>query len=168
MQKEQDRRKIALFVVVAALVLALDQLSKSWVRNNAAEIELLPGFLDFVYVKNYGSAFGLLANQTFLLISITITSLVIILLFLRHLYRTTTLSFVSTGLILAGALGNLIDRLRFGYVTDFIDVHLGNLFHWYTFNIADTAIVIGILTFIYSLYRSGLFSKVYEHRRSKD
>ena len=168
MQKEQDRRKIALFVVVAALVLALDQLSKSWVRNNTAEIELLPGFLDFVYVKNYGSAFGLLANQTFLLISITITSLVIILLFLRHLYRTTTLSFVSTGLILAGALGNLIDRLRFGYVTDFIDVHLGNLFHWYTFNLADTAIVIGILTFIYSLYRSGLFSKVYEHRRSKD
>ena len=171
MQKEQDRGKIALFVVVAALVLALDQLSKSWVRNNAKMevgwiIELLPEFLDFVYVKNYGSAFGLLANQTFLLISITITSLVIILLFLRHLYRTTTLSFVSTGLILAGALGNLIDRLRFGYVTDFIDVHLGNLFHWYTFNIADTAIVIGILTFIYSLYRSGLFSKVYEHRHS--
>jgi len=169
MQKEQDRRKIALFVVVAALVLALDQLSKSWARNNVIEIELLPGFLNFIYVGNYGSAFGLFANQTFLLISITITSLVIILLFLRHLYRATTLSFVSTGLILGGALGNLIDRLRFGYVTDFIDVHLGNLFHWYTFNLADTAIVIGIFTFIYYLCCSGLFSKVYEHgRRSKD
>jgi len=161
MQKEQNRKKIALSLPVAALVVALDQLSKLWVRNNLPEIELLPGFLDFIYVKNYGSAFGLLANQTFLLIAITIASIIIILLLLRYLSPVTNLSIVSIGLILGGALGNLIDRLRFGYVIDFIDVHLQNLFHWPTFNLADAAVVIGIFIFIYSIYRSSLLSKAH-------
>ena len=169
MQKEQNRRKIALFLPVAALVVTLDQLSKLWVRNNPPEMELLPGFLDFIYVNNYGSAFGLLANQTFLLITITIATLVIILLFLHHLSSTSILTIMSAGLILGGALGNLIDRIRFGYVTDFIDIHLHNFFHWPTFNVADAAVVIGIFTLIYSLYRSGLLSKVYGHEHgSKD
>ncbi len=161
MQKEQNRKKIALSLPVAALVVAIDQLSKLWVRNNLPEIELLPGFLDFIYVKNYGSAFGLLANQTFLLIAITIASLIIILLFLHRLPSISTLTIVSAGLILGGALGNLIDRLRFGYVIDFIDVHLQNLFHWPTFNLADAAVVIGIFIFIYSIYRSSLLSKAH-------
>ena len=161
MQKEQNRKKIALSLPVAALVVALDQLSKLWVRNNLPEIELLPGFLDFIYVKNYGSAFGLLANQTFLLIAITIASLIIILLFLHRLPSISTLTIVSAGLILGGAIGNLIDRLRFGYVVDFIDVHLQNLFHWPTFNLADAAVVIGIFIFIYSIYRSSLLSKAH-------
>jgi signal peptidase II len=128
-------------------------------------MELLPGFLNLVYVKNYGSAFGLLANQTFLLITITIASLLIISLLLRYLSPATTLSIVSIGLILGGAIGNLIDRLRFGWVTDFIDIHLQNLFHWPAFNLADASITIGICLFIYSLYRSGLFKKAYEHER---
>ena len=170
MLKEQDKRKIALFPLVAALVVALDQLSKSWVRAISPQIELLPGFLDLISVPpNYGAAFGLLANQTSLLIGITIASLIIIPLLLRYLSPASILSIVSIGLILGGAIGNLIDRLRLGYVTDFIDIHLGDLYHWYTFNLADAAIVIGIFTFIFSLYRAGLFSKVYEHeRRSKD
>jgi len=169
MQKEQDRRKIVISLLVAASVVALDQLSKLWIKNNPHGVELLPGFLDFVYVENYGSAFGLFANQTFILITIIVISLIIILLFLYLSSPATTLSIVAVGLILGGALGNLIDRLQYGYVTDFIDVHLQNLYHWYTFNLADTAIVIGILTFIYSLYRSGLFNKAYKNgHRSKD
>ena len=169
MLKEQDRKKTALFLLVAALIVFLDQLSKSWVRANSPQIELLPGFLDLISVPpNYGAAFGLFANQTFLLITITIASLIIILLLLRYLSPATTLSIVSVGLILGGAIGNLIDRLTFGCVTDFIDIHLRDLFHWYIFNLADAAIVIGIFTFIYSLYRAGLFSRVYQHgRRSK-
>ena len=169
MRKEQDRRKITLSLLVATLVVLLDQLTKLWVRTNSPQVELLPGFLDLISVPpNYGAAFGLLANQTFLLIAITIASIVIILLLLRYLSPATILSIVSIGLILGGAIGNLIDRLRFGYVVDFIDVHLGELFHWYTFNLADSAIVVGIFVFIYALYRSGLFSKAYEHgRRSK-
>ena len=172
MQKGRDslpKAKMALSLGVAASVVVLDQLSKLWVRANSPRMELLPGFLDLVHVENYGSAFGLLANQTFLLIIIPVASLFIILLFLRYLSSATTLGIISIGLILGGAIGNLIDRLRFDCVTDFIDVHLHNLFHWPAFNLADAAITVGILTLVYSLYRSGLFRKVYEHdRKAKD
>ena len=161
----EHRGKLRLFLIVAALVVALDQVSKLWIRANSPRIELLPGFLDLVHVENYGSAFGLLANQTFLLTTISIASLLIILLFLRYLSPATTLSMVSIGLILGGAVGNLIDRLRFGYVTDFIDIHLQNFFHWPAFNFADAAITVGIFTLLYSFYKSGLFRKAYEHNR---
>lgn len=159
----EDRGKLTLFPIVAAVVVTLDQLSKLWVRANSPQIELLPGFLNLIHVENYGSAFGLLANQTFLIITIGIASLLFILLFLRYLSPATTLSIVSIGLILGGAVGNLIDRLRFGHVTDFVDMHLQNLFHWPAFNVADAAITVGILLLIYSLYKSGLFRKEYEH-----
>ena len=163
------RSKIGLFLIITASIVALDQVSKSWVRANSPQIEILPGFLDFIHVENYGSAFGLFANQSFLLITITIVTILIILLFLRYLAPASILSVVSVGLILGGAVGNLIDRIRFGYVTDFIDIHLQDIFHWFTFNIADAAITIGIITLIYSLYRSGLFSKAYEHdRKTRD
>ena len=156
--------KTGLFLATTAIVVVLDQVSKSWVRANLPQIELLPGFLDFIYVENYGSAFGLFANQTFLIVIVVIATILIVLLFFRYLSPSPTLSIVSISLILGGALGNLIDRLRFGYVTDFIDIHLYEIFHWFTFNIADAAITIGIITLIYSLYRSGLFSKAYEHK----
>jgi signal peptidase II len=155
--------KLRLFLSVVALVVVLDQLSKLWIRANSPRIELLPGFLDLIYVENYGSAFGLFANQTFLIIAISLVSLLIILLFLRHLSPATILSMVSIALILGGAIGNLIDRLRFGYVTDFIDIHLQNLFHWPAFNIADAAITVGILTLLFSFYKSGVFKRAYEH-----
>ena len=157
------RSKIGLLLIIVASIVALDQVSKSWVRANLPQIELLPGFLDFIYVENYGSSFGLFANQSFLLITFSIVTILIILLFLRYLSPASILSVVSVGLILGGAVGNLIDRIRFGYVTDFIDIHLQEIFHWFTFNIADAAITVGIITLIYSLYRSGLFSKAYEH-----
>jgi signal peptidase II len=161
----QDRRKTGLFLNAAALVVILDQLSKLWIRDNLVPGESLPivGRLNLTYIWNTGSAFGLLANQAFLLTILTLASLLIILLFLHYLHPATTLGIVSPGLIFGGAVGNLIDRLRLGYVTDFIDVRLWGNFHWPTFNLADTAVVVGIFTLIYFLYRSGIFRKVYEH-----
>jgi signal peptidase II len=163
----EGTRKIRLSLTVATLVVIFDQLSKLWIRNNLAPLESLPevGFLRLTHVLNTGSAFGLLANQTFLLIIATISSLIIILLFLHYLPSAATLSIISASLILGGAIGNLVDRLRFGYVTDFIDIRFWGNFHWPAFNIADAAITIGIFVFIYSLYRSGLFRKVYDHNR---
>ena len=158
-----DKRKKATFLVVLTLVVVFDQLSKLWVRSNLPQIELIPGFLDLVYVENSGSAFGLLANQTFLLVTITIVSLIIIPLFFHYLSPSGTWGILSAALILSGAVGNLIDRLRFGHVTDFIELHLKELFYWPAFNLADTAIVIGVITLIYSLYQSALFRKAYEH-----
>jgi signal peptidase II len=159
------RGKLGLFLVVVALVVAFDQLTKLWVRAHLEFGESLPitGRFSLTYVGNTGSAFGLLANQTFLLIIIGIASLLIILLFLRYLSPTTTLSMVSIGLILGGAVGNLVDRVCFGYVTDFIDFRLWGNFHWPAFNIADAALTVGLFILIYSFYRSGVFRKGHEH-----
>ncbi len=163
MRKQQDRKQVGPLLLIAASVVALDQWSKSWIRANPHSVELLPGFLNLVYSENRGAAFGLLVNQTFL-ITITIAILaVIILLLIRYPSLATTPTLISAGLISGGATGNLMDRLRFGYVTDFIDVRLWNDFHWPAFNFADSAIVIGTFILAYSLYQLGLFGKVYDH-----
>lgn len=157
-------KRVTLCLIVIALVSASDQLSKLWIR---AHLELgeslsITDRLSLIYIGNTGSAFGLLANQTFLIIIISIAALLFILLFLRYLSPATTLSIVSVGLIMGGAVGNLIDRLRFGYVTDFIYFRLWGNFHWPAFNIADAAITVGVFVLIYSFYRSGVFRKAYE------
>ena len=158
------REKLRLFLIVAALVVILDQLSKLWITAHLKLGESFPitDRLSLTYVGNTGSAFGLLANQAFLLIIIGIAGLLVIVLFLRYLSVATTLSMVSIGLILGGAVGNLTDRLRFGYVTDFVDFRLWGNFHWPVFNVADAALTVGILMFLYYLYKSGVFRKAYE------
>jgi signal peptidase II len=157
-------KRVTLCLIVIALVSASDQLSKLWIR---AHLELgeslsITDRLSLIYIGNTGSAFGLLANQAFLIIIISIAGLLFILLFLRYLSPASTLSIVSIGLIMGGAVGNLIDRLRFGYVTDFIYFRLWGNFHWPAFNIADAAITVGVFVLIYSFYRSGVFRKAYE------
>jgi signal peptidase II len=156
-------KKAALCLIVIALVSASDQLSKLWIRTQLAPGESLniTDRLSFIYAENPGSAFGLLANQTFLIITISIAGSLFILLFLRYLSPATNLSVVSIGLILGGAVGNLIDRIRSGSVTDFIYFRLWGDFHWPAFNIADAAIVVGVFVLIYSFYRSGVFRKAY-------
>jgi signal peptidase II len=157
-------KKATLCLMVIALVSAPDQLSKLWIRTHLERGESLfiTDRLSLTYFGNTGSAFGLFANQTFLLIIVSIAALLFILLFLRYLSLATTLSMVSIGLILGGAVGNLIDRLRFGYVTDFIYFRLWGTFHWPAFNIADVAITVGVFVLIYSFYKSGVFRKANE------
>ena len=163
MRKQPDRKQIGSPLLIAASVVLLDQWTKSWIRANPYPVELLPGFMNIVYGENRGAAFGLLVNQTFLII-ITIAILaVIVLLLIRYPSLATNSTLISAGLIFGGAIGNLIDRLRLSYVTDFIDIRLWNDFHWPAFNFADSAIVIGTFMLVYSLYRLGLFRKVYDH-----
>ena len=152
-------KKATFCLIVIALVSASDQLSKLWVRAHLAPGESLPltDRLSFIHIENTGSAFGLLANQTFLIITISIAGSLFILLFLRYLSPATKLSIVSIGLIMGGAVGNLIDRIRSGSVTDFIYFRLWGDFHWPAFNIADAAIVVGVFVLIYSFYKSGVF-----------
>jgi len=162
-----QRRRLGLFLIVAALIVTFDQLTKLWIRAHLAlgESLSLTDRLSLTYVGNTGSAFGLLANRTVLLIIIGIASLLIVLLFLRYLSQVTTLSMVSIGLVWGGAVGNFIDRLRFGYVTDFIYFRLWGSFYWPAFNVADAAIVVGVVVLIYSFYKSGVFSKEYERNQ---
>jgi signal peptidase II len=157
-------KRATLCLLIIALVSASDQLCKLWIRTHLALGESLniTDRLSLIHVRNTASAFGLLANQTFLIIIISIAALLFILLFLRYLSPATNLSIVSISLIMGGAVGNLIDRLRFGYVTDFIYFRLWGNFHWPAFNIADASIVVGVIVLIYSFYRSGVFKKAYE------
>jgi signal peptidase II len=146
-------------------VVALDQLTKLWIRVNlsqADQIELLPGFLDLVFATNEGGIFGLLSSQTGLLIGLGIAGSLIILVFLHYFPPATTLGTLSFALILGGQVGNLIDRIHFGYVTDFIRIHLHKLFSWPAFNVADAAITVGIFALIYYFHQSGVFTKAYE------
>jgi signal peptidase II len=149
-----------LFLIIAAFVIALDQITKLWVRSHLGLYETLPviGCLGLTHVRNTGSAFGLFANQAFLLTLVAIVGLVAILLFYRYLSRSNILGVSALGLVFGGAVGNLIDRLRFGYVTDFVDVRLWRDFHWPAFNVADSAITVGsimLAIFIFFTIRKG-------------
>ena len=121
------RGKLRLFLIVAALVVTLDQLSKLWIDANRPQVELLPGFLGLVYVENSGAIFGLIANQTELLIALGIAGSITILVFIHYFPPATTVGMLSFALILSGAVGNLIDRIRLGYVIDFISFQLFRL-----------------------------------------
>lgn len=159
------RGRLRLFFIVAALVVTLDQLSKLWIDANRPQIELLPGFLNLVYVENTGAIFGLFSNHIELFIALGIAGSVIILVFLHYFPPATTVGTLSFALILGGAVGNLIDRIRtypFSFVIDFISIHWLELFFWPAFNIADAALTVGIFTLIYYFYKSGVFRKAYE------
>lgn len=159
---EVDRRgsgwRGGLFLLIGACVVALDQITKLWVRLNLAPYETVPifGRLSLTNVRNTGSAFGLFQNQAFLLTLIAIVGIVAILLFYRYFSKANLLGIFALGLVFGGAIGNLIDRLRFGYVTDFIDVRLWGDFHWPIFNVADSGITVGsimLIIFIFLTFR---------------
>ncbi|MEA3253839.1 MAG: signal peptidase II [Chloroflexota bacterium] len=169
MQKGQFRRQGRFLLIGAAFVIALDQWSKAWIRDNLALGESLPekGLLRLIHTTNTGSAFGLFPNQTLFLIIISVAILLVIPLVLRYLithYHSSSsgLCAISLGIILGGAVGNLIDRLRFGFVTDFILVRLWNNFLWPAFNLADASIVIGTFALLYALFRAGVFKQAHD------
>ncbi|HIE17142.1 MAG TPA: signal peptidase II [Dehalococcoidia bacterium] len=151
---EADRHRsewrTGLFFIIAAFVVAIDQITKLWVRAHLDLNEIVPvaGCLSLTYVRNTGSAFGLFADQAFLLTLIAVVGLVAVLLFYRYLSQATTLGCSALGLVFGGAVGNLIDRFRFGYVIDFIDVRLWRDFHWPAFNVADSAITVGTIALV--------------------
>jgi signal peptidase II len=139
------------FYLIALGVILLDRVTKLAIVQAlrlGQGIPVVPGFFDIVFVLNPGAAFGFLAtlsdrvrNPLFILISILA---VILILFYHDRYlRSHRLVSVALGLVLGGALGNLIDRLHYGMVVDFLDVHLGP-YHWPAFNVADSAISIGV------------------------
>jgi signal peptidase II len=139
----------ALAGVVVLLIVALDQATKALVRASispAERHELLP-FLSFVNVHNRGVAFGFLGGGGLPVLLVTLAALALLVTyFARHPERT--LLWLPTGLLLGGALGNLVDRLRQGYVTDF--VHLP---HWPSFNVADMCITAGVIALVVVLDR---------------
>ncbi len=145
------KRKYWVLLVFCIGVLLLDQWTKSLVVQKLPlyqRVEVIQGFFNLTHVRNTGGAFGIFGGEKGGLGSIlfVVVSLVaigaIIFLFLRVKENEKTLG-LSFSLILSGAAGNLIDRLRYGEVVDFLDFHLST-YHWPAFNVADSAICIGI------------------------
>jgi signal peptidase II len=143
------KNKYAWFSVIAAAVIALDQLTKHLVVQRFKlheSVRVIPGFFDLTYVRNPGAAFGFLAGATgawrsIFFITVSAVALVVIVALVRQ--TRDRLPLLAFGLIGGGAVGNLIDRVRFGEVVDFIDWFY-RTYHWPTFNIADSAISIGV------------------------
>ena len=131
----------AVFLLVAAAVIALDQASKYLVRANLSPGESFPeeGLLRITNVSNTGAAFGIFQGQTFLLVAATAVGLATIALYYLYPPMEHAAVRLALGLQLGGAIGNLADRLRQGKVTDFIDFRF-----WPAFNVADSSIVIGV------------------------
>ena len=145
------------FLITAAFVVAMDQISKLWITSlhlALGESILEIGPLRLIHIFNTGSAFGLFTDQSFLLSVIAIIGLVAVLVLYRHLPRSSALGNIALGLVFGGAAGNLIDRLRLGHVTDFIDIRLWHNFHWPTFNIADSAITVGVIAIAFFIISS--------------
>lgn len=137
---------------LSTLVIALDQLTKLLVIDHLTLYEAIPltGFFNLVRAHNAGAAFSLLADQPgwqrlfFLAVGLIASGIIV------HLLRKTrgrAMFCFSLALILGGALGNVIDRIAYGYVVDFLDVHLGT-WHWPAFNVADSGITVGAVLLV--------------------
>lgn len=153
MQKQLNRLQFGLILCSSFLLVVLDQLSKVWIRNNynVGESGLEVGIIRITHVTNSGASFGLFSNQSTVLSIVNIIIVIGIIIVIRYLHCISKLSMVAAGLVIGGAVGNLIDRFQFGYITDFIDVRLWGNFHWPVFNFADSAIVIGTAIIAMSL-----------------
>ena len=139
---------LRLGLIVATMIVVADRLVKWWAIGALAEepfgVEILP-FFNLVLVWNRGISFGMFgggALPPWLLGAIAVAVILALVIWLRRV--ETRLLAATIGLVIGGALGNVIDRFRFGAVADFIDVHWGD-YHWPAFNLADAAISIGVV-----------------------
>jgi len=142
---------------LSGLALILDQLSKIWIDSNMSLYQSIPVFPGFsiTYAHNYGAAFSFLSDaggwQRWFFAALAAGISVGLVIYLKSLKKDETLLAVSLSLILGGALGNLIDRVIYGYVIDFLDVYY-QAYHWPVFNIADSAITVGVVFMLYESF----------------
>ncbi len=159
----KDEKKILLSIAVTLCVVIADQVTKALITGRLAWGEahtILPGLFNIVYYKNTGAAFGIFSSggsgRTTFLTIVSLVALIIIAVLIRR--SSDGRNALALSLIAGGAIGNLIDRIRYGSVVDFLDFHIGTL-HWPAFNIADSAITTGVIVMLYlSFFPSGLSS----------
>ena len=151
-------KKRLLFAAAAIGTFALDWASKAWITGYLppnGQKAIIPGFFDLVNIRNRGAAFGFLNNpdtewQFWLFMAATAIAVIAILAMLRETNKSAQV--LGLGLILGGAAGNLVDRIRFRAVIDFLDFYWGG-WHWPAFNIADSGICVGAFLLCVSILR---------------
>jgi signal peptidase II len=150
--------KYLLLAAIAGAIVTADQAVKMYVYTHFQLHEarqIVANFFDLTYIRNQGAAFGFLAEshpmfRDMFFLSMPPIALLIILAIMRGVAEADRWTIVSLSLVFGGAIGNYIDRIRFGWVVDFLDFHIAESYHWPAFNIADMAIVcgVGILLFL--------------------
>ena len=168
----------AVFVLCAAGVILLDQITKlavleniPWEKGNPTyhfgagsgePIAVIDGLFYIVHITNEGAAWGMLSGRTYLLTSIALMALLALWLFRKHVGFNKKWGGIALGLFAGGVVGNLIDRLCYGHVVDFLDVHIPIVnYRWPAFNIADCGITIGVAIYI-------IFTFIDDYRERKD
>lgn len=146
-----ESRYLAL-AAIASVIVILDQVTKMYIHSHFAvgdTVTVIPQYFNITYVRNTGAAFGILRDslasfrETFFLLMPPV-AMIIIATILRGVSNSDRWQILALSLIFGGAMGNYIDRLRFGYVIDFLDFHLRDFYSWPSFNVADSAIVVGV------------------------
>lgn len=144
------KKKYLITIAIVLGVILLDQSSKLYIDRLFPlhySIPIVNNFIHITYVRNTGAAFGLFASEVtalkiFFFITTAIIAITVIIFFLKNLRDNQIFFILSLSLIMGGAIGNLIDRVRLGEVIDFIDLHWYS-YHWPAFNVADAAITVG-------------------------
>lgn len=150
-------------VVISSLVVIFDQVTKLLILKNLPlfhSFTVISGFFNITHIHNPGGAFGFMAHQdsslrNLLFLFASSIAICLIFYFYKNISRTQPLLASGFALLFGGAIGNLIDRIRFGKVVDFLDFYIGS-YHWPAFNVADSAITVGITVFVFHL----LFKKM--------
>lgn len=133
-------------IIIILFFLLIDILTKQWalkVLSVQGDITVIKNFFDLAYLENRGAAFGILQNKVLFLAIVTSAIIAVMLFYLFKYKPKSNLLIWSLYLIISGAIGNLIDRVRLGFVVDFLQFHYKDIYYFPTFNMADTFVVIG-------------------------
>ncbi|MEM7645755.1 MAG: signal peptidase II, partial [Pseudomonadota bacterium] len=150
------KNKLIALSVVSVVVIALDQITKNYILGAfqyGESVDVIKNYFNITYVRNYGAAFGMLGKvqanirDTFFLLMPPF-AMTVILVMLRMAKPSEHIRKIALCAVFAGAMGNYIDRLRFGYVVDFLDFHYHSTWAWPAFNVADMSIVCGVTALI--------------------
>jgi signal peptidase II len=150
-----------LMVVIAAVVIALDRVTKQWIVQHIATgmaITVWPGVFRLTHVLNTGAAFSMFEDaksQVLVrncLVAFSVLAVVVVLVLIWRMGRAISPTSIALALILGGAIGNLYDRVKLHYVVDFLEVHIVH-YHWPDFNVADSAIVVGACLLLLEMLR---------------
>ena len=146
-------RKYHVVFSTALIIILIDQLSKFFVRTNFQlnqSIPIINNIFHLTYIQNTGAGFGILKSQALILIFISVAVIGIILYNFDKIKNNETLLQILAGFVLGGTIGNLIDRLAYGHVIDFLDFRI-----WPIFNFADSFVTIGVIGLIIYLWKKG-------------
>jgi signal peptidase II len=154
-------RKYLILLTIAGLIVSIDQATKLYILSHFSygeSITVIKDFFNLTYVRNPGAAFGFLSTspETFrhiFFLSVPPIALVFIIYIMRSVPTSDVIQIVALSGIFGGAIGNYIDRIRFRYVIDFLDFHIKNKYVWPAFNVADSAIVCGVIILLLIMFR---------------